>query len=140
MAVAIIFWTFLLSACLLVLWYGGMIERAFTALLVSFAALTLYLHAMVGIVEAQHVLFAIDLTILAVVLAIMHRSSAYWPIWFGGFQTIIVATGLARLILPSAIPENYINASGFWALPEVLVLVLGTLADHRVRARRGTVS
>lgn len=140
MAIVAVFWTFLLSACLLVLWCGGMIERAFTALLVAFAALTLYLSVTVGMLEAQQALFAIDLAILAGALAVMHRSSAHWPIWFAGFQAIIVGTGLAHLLFPSAIPENYINAASFWALPEVLVLVLGTLADHRVRARPAALS
>lgn len=133
MAVVAIFFTFLLFACLLVLWFGGTIERAFTAFLVASAALTLYLSATIGMLEAQHALFAIDLAILAVALTVMHRSSAHWPIWFAGFHAIIVATELAHLLVPSAVPGHYINAASFWALPEVLVLVLGTLTDHRMR-------
>lgn len=77
---------------------------------------------------------AIDLTILFVVLTVARLSNSHWPVWFAGFQIIIVGTGLARLLFPSAIPGIYTNAASFWALPEVLVLVLGTLADHRMRA------
>lgn len=134
MAVAIIYWMFLLSACLLVLWYGRPLERAFLTLLAAFSIATLGLSAEVGILEAQQTLFALDVAILIVVLAIMHRSKAYWPVWFAGFHTIIVATGFANLILPSAIPGDYINAASFWSLPSLLVLVLGTLADYRTRA------
>lgn len=133
MAVAIVYSTFLLCSCLLVLWYGKLLERAFVTLLAAFSIATLALSANVGIVEAQHVLFAMDVAILVVILAIMHRSRAYWPVWFAGFHTIIVATGLAHLLFPSSIPGIYINAASFWSLPSLLVLALGTLTDHRMR-------
>lgn len=133
MAIVAIFWTFLLSACLLVLWYGRTLERAFLILLVAISAVTLALSAKVGIVEAQHSLFAMDIAILVVILAIMHRSNAYWPVWFAGFHTIIVATGLAHLLLPSAVPGIYINVASFWSLPSLIVLALGSLADNRMR-------
>lgn len=134
MTIAIIFGTFLLSSCLLVLWYGQALERGFLTFLVALSILTLLLSAKVGILESQNALFALDVAILIVVLAIMRRSKAYWPVWFAGFHTIIVATGFANLILPSAIPGDYINAASFWSLPSLLVLVLGTLADYRTRA------
>lgn len=133
MAVAIVYSTFLLCSCLLILRYGRALERVFLTLLAAFSIATLGLSAKVGLLEAQDLLFAIDVAILIVILAIMHRSSAYWPVWFAGFHTIIVATGVAHLILPSAIPNDYINVASFWSLPSLLVLALGTLADHRRR-------
>ncbi len=134
MAVALLFWSFLLSATLLVLWYGRASERAFVIFLIGCAILTLAAGLKLETSELRYALIAIDLAILAVVLAIMRKSDAYWPVWFAGFQTIIVSTGLAHLILPSQVPAHYINLAGFWALPEMLVLVLGTVADYKARA------
>lgn len=133
MAVALVFWTFLLSAFVLVFWYGGWIERAFAGFLLACTLVTFALNAELGLFETQNVVFAIDVAIFVVVLKILRTSPAYWPVWFAGFHAIIVATGLARLLFPSAVPAIYINAAGFWSLPVLLVLVLGTLADHKLR-------
>lgn len=133
MAVAIAYWTFLLSSCLLVLWYGRTVERAFLMFLVFCTFLIVAVHPKHGVLDSRHALFAIDVTILLVVLAIMPRSHAHWPIWFAGFHTITVATGLARLLLPAEVPGLYINAAGFWSLPALLTLVIGAMLDQRVR-------
>jgi len=134
-AFAVTFWTFLLPACLLVLWHGRLLERAFLAFLTCCALLTLAMSPKLGGSGHDDALFAIDVTILAVVVVIMHRSRTYWPIWFAGFQTIIVATGLARLLISGRVPEVYLDVAGFWSLPSLLVLVIGTVADSR--GRRG---
>lgn len=133
MAFAVTFWTFLISSCLLVLWHGRRPERAFVAFLTCCVLLTLALYPKLGGSENENALFAIDVTILAVVLLIMHRSRAFWPIWFAGFQTIIVATGLARLLISGRVPEVYLDVAGFWSLPSLFVLVIGTVLDSRGR-------
>lgn len=133
MAVALIFWAFLLSAFVLVFWYGGSTERAFSGFLLACTIVTFALNAGLGIFEMQNVVFAVDVAIFAFVLQIMRTSPAYWPVWFAGFHSIVVATGLARLLFPSTVPANYVDAAGFWSLPVLLVLVLGTLADHKTR-------
>lgn len=133
MAAAVIFWTFLLSVCLVGLRCGRTLERAFLAFLVCCTLLTLALSPKLNGLGDDDALFAIDVTIFVVVLAIMHNSRAHWPIWFAGFHTIIVATGLARLLFPAEVPDVYIDAAAFWSLPSLLALVIGTVSDSRRR-------
>lgn len=54
MAVALLFWAFLLTACILVLWFGTTTERAFTAFLVACSALTLAVSPKLGVLETRH--------------------------------------------------------------------------------------
>lgn len=126
------FWLFLLSAFALVFYLGTKTERSFAGFLLVCTALTLTMNLTFGLDTAFKYVLLIDGAILAVALWLVSKSDTCWPIWFSGFHVIAVATGLAYLLFPTGI-GFYGNTAGFWALPAVLALVLGTLADHRAR-------
>lgn len=138
MAIAVVFWTFLLAACLLVVWYGQATERGFLAFLVACSALTLVISPELGLVSSRYALLGVDAIILFVALAVVSYTKSYWPIWLAGFHSIAVATDAARLMFPRGVTSHYLLAEGFWSIPVLLVLVLGTLADHRMRTAART--
>ena len=130
---AVVFWLFLLSAFGLIFRFGGLMERRFAGFLLSCSFLTLTLDGMLGMSASSVYVILIDALILIVALCIMAKSDAYWPVWFSGFHLIAVSTGLACILFPSSLPGIYADAAGFWALPALLALVIGTLADHSAR-------
>lgn len=135
---AVVFWLFLLSAFGLIFRFGGSTERRFVGFLLSCSFLTLVLHAILGMSASSVYVILIDALILIGALCVMAKSDAYWPIWFSGFHLIAVSTGLARILFPSSLPAIYGDAAGFWALPALLALVIGALADHSVRTSAQT--
>lgn len=139
MLIRILFWLFLLAAFALIFRFGGKTERGFAGFLLACTVLTFVASRTFGISAAFKYVLLIDAAILVVALWLTARANSYWPIWFSGFHLIAVATGLAYLLFPPRIPGLYGDAAGFWALPALLAMVLGILADHRMHnpARAG---
>lgn len=126
---------FLLSAFGLTLLWGRQLERLFVGFLVACSLATIATQAAIGINRTFYLVNILDLTILGVALVIVARSDAFWPLWFTGFHLITVSSTLAYAIARDDIPGWYGNLAGFWAIPALLALVIGSWLDHRARAR-----
>jgi hypothetical protein len=135
MLTAIGFWLFLLCAYAIV-WINGDREARIFVNLVLLAAILTAL-AMVLTRGNAHALtvFAIDAALLAAALFFVGRSRSYWPIWFAGFQSITVASELARQLFPHQIPSLYGAMASFWAIPALLSMTVAVVRDNRLRHR-----
>jgi hypothetical protein len=94
---------------------------------------TLTLHILMGVEDAQPYVLITDLGLLAFTGVIALRAESYWPMWFTGFHSIAVATGLARFTFPVSVPQIYIDAAGFWALPALGFATIGVLLDRKAK-------
>jgi hypothetical protein len=105
----------------------------FSGYIVAASMATWIINFNLGFEVAQPFVFIVDGVLLAVVIHTAIRSSAYWPIWFCGFQAISVATGLASFVSPGRLPLLYTNFAGFWAIPALIAVVIGITLDRRAQ-------
>lgn len=135
MLTAIGFWLFLLCAYAIV-WINGDREAR---IFINFVLLAAILTALAMAVTAGNlhalVVFAIDTALLIAALMFVGRSRYYWPIWFAGFQTITVASELARQLFPHHIPSLYGAMASFWAIPAVGCMTIAIVKDNHARTR-----
>lgn len=131
--IAISFWFFLFVASLTVFLTGRTTERRFLTLLLVGVIGTFMLNANLGWVAAHPFVFLVDTGFLIASLALTSRTATHWPIWFSAFLSIAVATGLAQILFPSQIPTAYIAVQGFWFLPAMGSMAVGTVLDWRSR-------
>lgn len=76
-------------------------------------------------------IFGIDLAVLAALFVLAVRSRRYWPVWMTAFHGVSVATHIATIIDPAFLPKAYQAMVSFWALPMLLVMLLGVMTDRR---------
>jgi hypothetical protein len=130
---SIAFWLFLIASLTIIGTQGHKAGRLFVALLVIATVATFLANSAFGNKAAQPAVFAIDFGLLVCVASVAMSTAVHWPLWFAGFHSVTVATGLAHLAFPIDIPEIYIDASGFWALPALGAAVAGVLLDRRAQ-------
>lgn len=132
MLVIFAFWLFLLATVVIV-WINGDFEaRLFSVIVVGASVLTALAMATTRGQLHTDAVFAVDGVLLILVLVFVYRSHSYWPIWFAGFQTITVATELARHVFPNAIPVLYGNAAAFWSIPALATMAAAVVKDRRL--------
>ena len=81
----------------------------------------------------------LDFVMLAVYLGHALVSRRYWTLCLPAFQFITCMTHLTKLVLPDLWPRLYSAGQGFWAYPQMLVIVLATAwfqADRRRRRKQ----
>lgn len=76
-------------------------------------------------------LFAIECLCLLALILLALTSDRYWPIWASGFQIVAVATHLAMLTIPDILPKSFQALLSIWAVPMLLVMVIGTHRDRQ---------
>jgi hypothetical protein len=129
----------LLLGCAYAAVYGGRTERIGAALLFSAATIT----TIVVIGQASYhrsfeaAIFAIDVAMLAALLALSLTSDRYWPLWATGFHVIGVATHAAILTGAPVAPLAYAHGLGLWSYLTLFALVWGTRAVRRETLRGG---
>jgi hypothetical protein len=129
------FWLFLISSLAIFFFQGERLGQAFAMTLLTTVLFTFFANAAVGTRAAYPIVVGLDLSLLVVVMILAARCSRYWPLWFAGFHSISVASGIAYLLFPAQIPEIYIDAAGFWSLPALGAAVAGVLLDRRADLR-----
>lgn len=78
---------------------------------------------------------SLDFAVLAVFLGHALVSRRYWTLCLPAFQLITCMTHLMRLVLPDFLPRLYSAGQGFWAYPQMLVILLAAIWA-RAEARR----
>lgn len=131
MLVAIGFWAFMIASYVAVLLYGEREARLFIHFVLLADLATLLAFITLPIAEYGRLILVIDGALLAVALYFVARAQSFWPIWFGGFHLIGVATSLARWLLPNEVPEVYGNLAGFWAIPALTSMVVTVIRDRK---------
>lgn len=77
-------------------------------------------------------LFAIDCLCLLALIVLALVSDRYWPIWASGFQMVAVATHFAMISIPDILPTSFQALLSIWAIPMILVMVMGTQRDRQM--------
>ncbi|WP_156170045.1 hypothetical protein [Aurantiacibacter luteus] len=98
-----------------------------TAAILTCAA-QLFLH----FYTAQLAVAGIDVLLLGYIWWHAFRSHRYWPIWFAGCMITVVTFDICALVLPYGERSLFLVASAFWALPALVVLVIGVSMDQRI--------
>ena len=140
MIVAFAFWLFLLGA-LSIGWQIGdpsdrraMIAIFLTALATSAAGV------LFDGTDRQIAVRVVDLLLLAYMIWFAMNSHRFWPIWFAGIHATATLIGIAALVLPDARAPVLYLASAAWAIPAMIVMVVGLLIDRRRGVDHGDAS
>jgi hypothetical protein len=127
-----VYWSVLLLICAFAFWRGRNDERiaaatCLTATLVQLLVITPTLRRYSGVEFG--VLF-VDLSVLAVFVAIALQSKRFWPLWVAGLQLTTVFGHILKAIQLSLLPYAYAGALRFWSYPILLILAIGTWRTH----------
>jgi cytochrome bd-type quinol oxidase subunit 2 len=82
----------------------------------------------------------IDAILFVALLAIVHRSRKFWPIWAAAAQLIGTLGHLAPAIFPKILAKIYIATQTFWVTPLLAALLIGTIGVMRERRRQSAPS
>lgn len=77
-----------------------------------------------------YAMLMVDSLCLVALIGLALFSSRYWPIWALGLQSVSVATHLATMLDPRIVPGIYDSMSGFWSIPILTIMVIGTMLDR----------
>jgi hypothetical protein len=99
--------------CILAIWRGGRDERQAAGALFIGWLLTVLISDLEGDKTAWRV-FAIDLSLFALLIWIALRSRYYWPLFAAGFHLLAVVTHLARAADSGVGGWAYITAAIIW--------------------------
>ena len=135
--IAILFWSLCLIACVYALLFGGWEGRC-TTLVVLLASLGTMaanwwtsIHDRSGFWTSTNALvLLVDLATFLAMYAIVSRSDKWWTIWVAAFQFNSVVAHVATIINPDFSALIYQGYEGLWAIPLLLVMVLGIRRDR----------
>ncbi len=132
-----LFNTLLAGAALLSIIKGGVPERLAAASLVTGAIATLLSYSALTdrFYSVEYGVMAIDIVLLAALVAIALYANRFWPLALAALQFASVLAHVAKLIDVSMGPWSYAFLLKAWAYPMLLSLVVGTVR-HQVRLKR----
>lgn len=81
--------------------------------------------------------FIVDVLLFAALLSIAHRSERFWPLWTASLQLAGVLTHLAFVLQPSISREAYAGLQGFWGIPILCTIIVGTARHQMATAQSG---
>ena len=133
MLIAILFWSMCIGACLYALLLGGWAGRWTTIIILAATFATMAIERLLGFYwhDTNQIVAFVDIATFLAMYAVAARSNQWWPIWVAAFQFNSVAAHVATLISPQFSALIYQGYEGMWAIPLLLVMVIGT---HRDRA------
>ncbi|WP_158013944.1 hypothetical protein [Sphingomonas sanxanigenens] len=131
------YWTYLILCCGFALWRGGPPERIAAWGMIAASVLTIFAADPDGYVQVEYAVLAIDVALLALLVALAIVADRRWTLWAAGFHLVGVLTPIAFMLSPTAIRFAYAWMQGFWAYPTLTALLAGTIA-YRRRVKRGT--
>lgn len=123
-----LYWTLLALTCGYALIRGGRDERIVAIVCLVASVLTAFVLSPWGHrysqIEAGEML--VDLTVLAVFVAVALRSDRFWPLWIAGLQLTSSLAHLLKGINIDLLPQAYAAATKFWSYPILLIIAAGT--------------
>lgn len=125
----IVYLVSLLAVLILVLRIGERETRFAILTLVAGSLLTL---ASLIIANSRFDIFsllvtALDFGVLAVFLGHALVSRRYWTLCLPAFQLLTCMTHVMKFVLPDLWPRLYSAGQGFWAYPQMLVILLAAM-------------
>jgi len=131
MIVAFAFWLFLLGALSIGWQIGDASDRKAMAA-IFFAALGTSLTGYLFDGVDRHIAVRIvDFLLLAIMVRIAMTSDRHWPMWFAGIHATATLIGFCALVLPDARAPVLYLAAASWAIPGMIVMVVGLFIDRK---------
>ena len=131
MIVPLAFWLFLLGAFTISWKAGDAHDRQVILAIGAAATLTLCAQVTLPFILWRIAVAAINISLLIIVWRYARYTDRYWPIWFAGFHSVATFIGIATLLMPPGQRSILSMAGGFWAIPALLAMTIGLLADQR---------
>lgn len=118
---------------------GGAPERiAGVALLVATLATRLVQSQMpMRFAGVEWGVFCVDLTLLAVLVAVALDADRYWPLWMTALHGLGTLAHLAKLLNLELLRSAYAVMTAFWSYPILVLLLCGSHRHHLRRHRYG---
>lgn len=132
MAVAISFWVFAAICCGYGALFGGRDGKWVASLYMGAILLTVpaqLLQQQLG--DSIWPVILVDTWLLCGLCWVAMRTNRYWPLWVAGFHIITMTAHLAALISPSFTARVYFGLATMWAIPKLLVILIGVAQDRR---------
>lgn len=131
MVVPLVFWLLLLGA-LSIGWHAGDRQDRRIILIIGLATiLTTIAQLTLEFLPSRIAICAIDLALLVLVFRYALQANRHWPIWFAGIQATATLLDAIAIVLPQGDRSLFSVFGGFWAIPALLILAIGLLADQR---------
>ena len=138
MAVVILFIALWFGVCAYALWRGAQPERFVAVIFLVLGPLSGVAHSLGYQWRGIELgVFALDILMLLLLLAIAFRANRYWPIGIAAMQVLQVVGHLLKLADPRMLPLLYWVGAVVWAYPMLLLLLLGTVRHHNRVKRLG---
>lgn len=129
------YWAFVLFA-LASSWRVGDHEvRRFVVLIGTATVGTFFIGLKYGHSIPLHPSTLADALLFIASVFIAVRSDKYWPIWFAAFQAAALLTLVSGLLFSDDNSWVFRTLSGFWAIPALLALTIGTHLDAQASRR-----
>jgi hypothetical protein len=118
---------------------GGGPERVVgLALLLAFGVTMLLQQPLVErFVAVDWGVLAVDLGLLAVLVAVALNADRFWPLWVAAFHALGTGAHLVRGVDHGIEPVAYAILLASWSYPMILLLAVGTLRHGERRKRQG---
>ena len=130
----LVLYLFLLAVALgTAFWKGGRTERKVAAAWLV-AAIASQAAALTGHswYHPEWAVRATDVVLFIALVAIVHGSERYWPLWAASFQLAGVLTHLTFILQPSIVREAYAGLQQFWGIPILLTIIVGTVRHRQI--------
>lgn len=132
MEIAILFWTMMLAACGYGFVLGGWEGKATTLVFVlaSLATIASNRWVVLNWHQTNMMVLVVDFLTLSAMYLVAARSRRWWPLWVAAFQLNSVTAHIATVISPQFSNLVYQGYEGLWAIPSLLVMVIGVWRDR----------
>jgi hypothetical protein len=126
---------FLILSCVLALWWGERTERIAAVAMFAAWIVTPFAANPDRWSQPQYGVLAVDLVLLAVLVAISLRTDRWWPLWATAFHAVGVCIHIAVMVDPKVWPRAYFFAGGIFGRLTLIALVVGAVNVRRRRRR-----
>lgn len=125
----------MLGSTLLVLWIGDRETRWAILTLFAASAFTLFgLYISDTRFEVVSLLVSsLDFFVLAIFVAHALVSRRYWTLCLPALQLITCTTHVLKILAPEILPRVYSAGQGFWAYPQMLIIILAAIWAYQAR-------
>ena len=133
LSLALIFNLFLITTCVISLFWGGGPEKIGAALNVVASVATTALR----LLDARYfapisvAIFSIDLIVLAGFFWLAVRTTRFWPLWAFGFALADVVLSLAGALFPAVPLFAFHTGLGLYAYLALIAMTSGTISSRR---------
>lgn len=129
--VSLVFWLFIFGAAAVGWQAGETRDRQMILAILGAAALTMTSSLLPDFSSRRVAVSLVDVALLVIVYRYAMASTRHWPMWFAGIHFTGTLFNVLSAVLPPVTRSFVSILGGFSAIPAMMVLVIGLLADQR---------